>query len=104
VAHKLATASFARGWSLFSVRIRYPPFALTGEEKAVILSSEDWPASQTDWRTKMRRGRGIRAHGANALYYADVPHLSEKCAYWHLSRFEWLYGPLPETPEQMIVN
>src|SRR6516162_11721754 len=42
----VATASQA-GWSLFRVYIRIPQFALTGEEKAAILTGDDRPASRT---------------------------------------------------------
>jgi len=36
------------------------------------------------------------------LYHSDLAHLCEKYGFWHLSRFEWLYGPLPETPDQVM--
>jgi len=38
----------------------------------------------------------------NVLYHSDLAHLCEKYGFWHLSRFEWLYGPLPETPDQVM--
>jgi hypothetical protein len=25
------------------------------------------------------------------VYLGDIAHLCEKCGYWHLSRFEWLF-------------
>jgi hypothetical protein len=39
---------------------------------------------------------------ANIPYHGDVAHLCDKCGYWHLSRFEWLYGPLPDVPARLM--
>src|SRR5205807_4757044 len=59
-----------RGWSLFRVRIRIPDFALTGERKAAILASDDWPASRKARRKKTepsaRRRRRRRLPRASA--------------------------------------
>ena len=76
-----------------------PVFALTAEEQAVILSSEDWPALRTICEQRCEGAQAFALDAANALYHGNVAHLYEKFGYWHLSRFECLDGPLPATSE-----
>lgn len=55
------------------------------------------------WLHSREEAEAFAADPANhPVYLGDVAHLCPVCEFWYLSRFEWLYGPLPKTPKQMM--
>jgi len=54
------------------------------------------------WFRSREEAEAFALDPVNTLYHGDVAHLCDRCGFWHLSRLEWLYGPLPETPEKVM--